>query len=89
MVVTEPYGTEPQIPGIALHHPFRRAFTCLQVEMSFPSPSTASSLNNQAEESASVVVLERSDSPQGEGGRCCQFSIAGSLQDTGRKGKLG
>lgn len=59
LVVTEPYSTEPQIPGTALHHPFRRAFTSLQVEMSFLSPSTASSLNNQPEESASVVALER------------------------------
>lgn len=59
LVVTEPYSTEPQIPVIALHHPFRRAFTSLQVEMSFLPPSTASSLNNQPEKSAAVVVLER------------------------------
>lgn len=59
MVVIESYGAEPQLPGIALHHPFRRALTALQVEMSVLSPSTASSLNNQAEESASVIVLER------------------------------
>jgi len=59
LVVTEPYGTEPQIPGIALRHPFRRALATLQVEMSFLSLSTASSLNNQSEESASLVVPER------------------------------
>lgn len=59
LVVTEPYSTELQIPSIVLHHPFRRAFTSLQVEMSFLSPSTASSPNNQAEESASVAVFER------------------------------
>lgn len=59
MVVTEPYGTDPQIPGIALPHPFRGAYTSLQVERSFLPLSTASSLKSQAEESASVVVLER------------------------------
>lgn len=59
LFVTEPYGTEPWIPGTALHHPLRRAFAPLQVEMSFLSPTTASSLNNQAEESASIAVFER------------------------------
>lgn len=44
LVVTEPYGTELQVPGTALCQPFRRASASLQVDEL--SPSTGSSLNN-------------------------------------------
>lgn len=61
------WATDPR------QHPLpslQKAFTALQVGMSFLSPSTASFLNHPAEDWHTLSCLWGTDSSQGEGWRC-------------------